>query len=385
MRIANTAQRLKCDAEKEEKGMSCPASPLATTSELEIPPEEVIFGVSEPMALIRRQVETAAAANIPVLLGGESGTGKEVLAKLIHARSQRGTGPFVKVNCPAIPGTLLESELFGYERGAFTGAYAAKLGRVETAEDGTLFLDEIAELEPALQAKMLQLLQDGRFCRIGGHQERRVEVRVICATNHDLARDVEAGLFRRDLFYRINVLSIVLPPLADRREDIPALVRYLTEKYSVKYERPAPPLTSRILRMLESKPWPGNIRELENVAKRYVILGTEEAFAVPASNGPSTNRSYGLGTPVQTQPLLPGDCEDSLKSIVRHAVKDLERDIILRTLEVNRWNRRRAARALRISYAALLYKMREAGIPPMRGSRAEKLPEQLDLPRARKL
>lgn len=368
--------------------MSCPATPLSLTNERELPPEEVIFGASEAMARVRRQVETAVAANIPVLLGGESGTGKEVLAKFIHSRSRRHAGSFVKVNCPAIPGTLLESELFGYERGAFTGAYTAKPGRVETAEDGTLFLDEIAELEPALQAKMLQLLQDGRFCRIGARQERQVEVRVICATNHDLAEDVEAGLFRRDLFYRINVLSIVLPSLADRREDIPELVRYLTEKYSLKYERPAPPLTGRILRMLESKPWPGNIRELENVAKRYVILGTEEAFAVPANNAPVVTGAYGLGTPVETRPLLPGDCdESSLKSIVRHAVKGLERDIILRTLEVNRWNRRRAARALQISYAALLYKMREAGIPPMRGSRAEKLsklPEQFELPRARK-
>lgn len=354
------------------------------TSELELPPEEVIFGDSEPMALVRRQMETAASANVPVLLGGQSGTGKEVLAKLIHQRSLRRGGAFVKVNCPAIPGTLLESELFGYERGAFTGAYAAKPGRVEAAEDGTLFLDEIAELEPALQAKMLQLLQDGRFCRIGGHQEHQVQVRVVCATNHDLAQDVEAGLFRRDLFYRINVLSIVLPPLSDRREDIAQLVGYLIEKYSAKYQRPAPPVTSRVLRMLEARPWPGNIRELENAAKRYVILGTEEAFAVPATRPAEFPRSTGIGTPVQTTPLLPGDCDESLKSIVRHAVKDLERDIILRTLEANRWNRRRAARALRISYAALLYKMREAGVPPMRGARAEKFPEQLDLPRTHK-
>lgn len=364
--------------------MSCTASPIAMTSGLDLPPEDVIFGFSEAMALVRRQVETAARANVPVLLGGESGTGKEILAKLIHCRSPWGTGGFVKVNCPAIPGTLLESELFGYERGAFTGAYAAKPGRVETAEDGTLFLDEIAELEPPLQAKMLQLLQDGRFCRIGGHQERQVEVRVVCATNHDLAQDVEAGSFRRDLFYRINVLSIVLPALSERREDIPELVRYLTDKYSAKYERPAPPLNSRILRMLEAKPWPGNIRELENVVKRYVILGTEEAFAIPAGNSSGNARTNLTGTPVDTTPLLPGDSEESLKSIVRHAVKDLERNIILRTLEANRWNRRRAARALRISYAALLYKMREAGVPPMRGARAESCPEQLDLPRTNK-
>ncbi|HVB34142.1 MAG TPA: sigma 54-interacting transcriptional regulator [Patescibacteria group bacterium] len=360
--------------------MSCTISPLAITSELELPPEDVIFGASEAMALVRHQVETAARANVPVLLGGQSGTGKEVLAKLIHCRSRLRRGAFVKVNCPAIPGTLLESELFGYERGAFTGAYAAKPGRVETAEDGTLFLDEIAELEPPLQAKMLQLLQDGRFCRIGGHQERQVEVRVVCATNHDLAQDVEAGLFRRDLFYRINVLSITLPPLSERREDIPELVRYLTEKYSAKYERPVPPLNSRVFRMLEVRPWQGNIRELENLAKRYVILGTEEAFAIPPSNGHGSGPLGATGAPAQTRPPRAGDSEESLKSIVRHAVKDLERSIILRTLEANRWNRRLAARALRISYAALLYKMREAGVPPMRGARVERIPQQFDLP-----
>jgi two-component system response regulator AtoC len=359
--------------------MSCPATPLAVRSEIDLPPEEVIFGLSEEMKTVRRQVETAASANVPVLIGGESGTGKEVVAKLIHYRSPWRMGAFVKVNCPAIPGTLLESELFGYERGAFTGAYAAKPGRVETAGRGTLFLDEIAELEPALQATLLQLLQDGCFCRIGGQQERKVEVRVVCATNHDLADDVEEGLFRRDLFYRINVLSIVLPPLIERRRDIPAIARYLVGRYSAKYGRPAPPVNTRILELLEARFWPGNIRELENVMKRYVILGSEEAFAVPANPARTNGTVHGSGIAKYTGPHLPGDTDESPKSIVRNAVKELERDIILRTLEANRWNRRMAARALRISYAALLYKMREAGVPPMRGPRAGKLPEQMDL------
>jgi two-component system response regulator AtoC len=346
---------------------------------MELPPEDVIFGQSDEMQTVRRQVETAAGANVPVLIGGESGTGKEVIAKLIHARSPWRSGAFVKVNCPAIPGTLLESELFGYERGAFTGAYATKPGRVETAERGTLFLDEIAELEPALQAKLLQLLQDGRFCRIGGQRERKAEVRTICATNHDLAHDVEAGYFRRDLFYRINVLSIVLPPLTERRRDLPVLARYLVETYSGKYGRPAPPVNGRILQLLQARFWPGNIRELENLIKRYVILGTEEAFAIPANPVRPGGNVHGSGIAKYTGPNLPGDADESLKSIVRHAVKDLERDIILNTLEANRWNRRLAARALRISYAALLYKMREAGVPPTRGPRAGKQPEPMDL------
>lgn len=359
--------------------MSCPATPLAANTELDLPPGRVIFGNSEEMDLVRRQVATAAGTNFPVLVGGESGTGKEVLAKLIHSRSPWRTGTFVKVTCPAIPGTLLESELFDYERAAFTGIYATRRGRVQIAERGTLFLDEIAELGPALQAKLLQLLQDGRFFHIGGHQERQMNVRLICATNHDLADDVEAGLFRRDLFYRINVLSIVLPPLTERRRDIPALARYLVEKYSAKYGRPAPPLIPSTLRLLATRPWPGNIRELENAIKRYVILGSEEAFAVPARPVRSGGRVHGSGIAKSAGPNLPGDADESLKSIVRHAVKRLERDIILRTLEANRWNRRMAARALHISYAALLYKMREAGVPPMRGPRATKLPEQFEL------
>jgi two-component system response regulator AtoC len=362
--------------------MSCSAASLAVTKELELPPEAVIFGVSAAMDAIRRQVENAASANVPVLLGGQSGTGKEVLAKLIHRQSPWRTGAFVKVNCPAIPGTLLESELFGYERGAFTGAYASKLGRVETAEGGTLFLDEIAELEPALQAKLLQLLQDGRFCRIGGHQERQVQVRVVCATNHDLAADVEAGLFRRDLFYRINVLTIQLPPLTERREDLPILARYLVEKYSAKYDRPVPPLGKRLLRTLEARRWPGNIRELENVVKRYVILGSEEALGNGSALGCANG--HGNGHVRQGHLAPPAANGASLKTVVRQAVKELERDMILRALETNHWNRRLVARSLGISYAALLYKMREAGVPPMRGPRAAKFPEEFDLGRVRK-
>ena len=360
--------------------MSCTARNLAAMNEMDLPPEDVIFGRSEAMEVVRQQVETAASANIPVLVGGESGTGKEVVAKLIHSGSAWQSGAFVKVNCPAIPATLLESELFGYERGAFTGAYAGKRGLVETAESGTLFLDEIAELEPPLQAKLLQLLQDGHFCRIGGHQERRADVRVICATNHDLAEDVEAGLFRRDLFYRINVLAIVLPPLCERLGDVGALASHLIERYSHKYGRPAPPLTRRAIEMLQARPWPGNIRELENVIKRYVILGSEEAFAIPVAAARPGASLRPAGIPKQAGPKLPGDADETLKTIVRSAVKHLERGIILRTLEANRWNRRLAARALGISYAALLYKMREAGVPPTRGPRAMKLPEQFHLP-----
>ena len=188
-----------------------------------LPPEVIIFGRSEMMLAVRQKAQKVAGANVPVLICGESGTGKELVAKLLHVRSPWGDGPFVKVHCPAIPGTLLESELFGYEKGAFTGAYGTKPGRVELAHRGTLFLDEIAELDPMLQAKLLQLLQDGQFSRIGAREDKRVEVRVVCATNRRLEEEMKSGAFRADLFYRINVVNMQLSPLRERPGDIPDL------------------------------------------------------------------------------------------------------------------------------------------------------------------
>src|SRR6185437_14889056 len=241
-------------------------------------PEHVYFGPSNAMQGIRQRISRAAGLNVPVLVLGESGVGKEVLARFIHARSPWRHGPFIKVNCAAIPRTLLESELFGYEKGAFTGATSAKPGRMELAEGGTLFLDEIAELNASLQAKLLHVLQDGHFTRIGDHEERRVDARVICATNRRLAAEIEAGNFRADLLYRINVISITLPPLRDRREDIPYLAEYIREQCNRRFKRDVPPLTRETLQVLQNRDWPGNVRELENCVARYVILGTEETF-----------------------------------------------------------------------------------------------------------
>ena len=200
-----------------------------------LPPESVIFGRSLAMQEVRRKIGRLASANVPVLVQGESGTGKEIIAQLIHRLSPWADGPLVKINCPAIPGSLLESELFGYEKGAFTGAYGTKPGRVEMAHRGTLFLDEIGELAPGLQAKLLQLLQDGQFCRIGAQEDKKVEVRVVCATNRDLDREVQEGRFRQDLFFRINVLSVRLPPLRERIEDVEGIVDYFLEFYRHKY------------------------------------------------------------------------------------------------------------------------------------------------------
>jgi len=327
------------------------------------PSDEVIFGHSEAMQLVRHKAEKVASANVPVLILGESGTGKELVARFIHRRSPWQAGPFVKVNCPAIPGTLLESELFGYEKGAFTGAYGMKPGRVELAHRGTLFLDEIAELDPGLQAKLLQLLQDGQFCRIGAQEDKRAEVRVVCATNRHLEEEIRSGSFRQDLFFRINVVGLQLPPLRERIGDLPELVNYFASFYQKRYDRQAPPISAHLMRLMQRYHWPGNIRELENLLKRYVILGLEEAIS-----------SELLQDQGNFQSEAPPDGSISLKKVTRQAVQELERKIILRVLEANSWNRKRAARDLNISYRALLYKIRQAGVPPKSSrNRAEAL------------
>src|SRR6202047_4107670 len=251
------------------------ASPI---SAVELPPESVYFGPSEAMRLVRQRVDRAAGLNVPILILGESGTGKEVLAHVIHSRSPWRDGPFVKVNCPAIPGALLESELFGFQKGAFTGANAAEPGRMELAQGGTLFMDEIAELDASLQAKLLHVLQDGHFTSIGDHEEKRVDARVICATNRKLQQEIASGGFRADLFYRINVISITLPPLRDRRDDIPYLVEYLRQQFNGRYQRDAHPVSREVLQLLQQRNWPGNIRELDNCMAGYVLLGAEERF-----------------------------------------------------------------------------------------------------------
>jgi two-component system response regulator AtoC len=324
----------------------------------QLPPEAVIFGRSRRMQAIRQRIEKIAAANVPVLIEGESGTGKDIIARLIHKFSPWESGPFVKVNCPAIPGTLLESELFGYEKGAFTGAVGSKPGRVEMAHRGTLFLDEISELEHGLQSKLLQLLQDGQFCRIGAQEDKKVEARVVCATNRVLENEIENGGFRQDLFYRINVVNIQLPPLRERSVDVPILVSYFLDIYNEKYNCRAKPLSAGLMEQLQRYHWPGNVRELENLLRRYVILGSEDAI---------TNE---MDTKHQSvwNAEIPIDGPVALKKITRQAVREVERKVILRVLEANNWNRKRAARALSISYRALLYKIRDVGLPAARGS-----------------
>src|SRR5258707_2629447 len=239
-----------------------------------LPSEEILVGRSMAMISIRQKVQKVLGTDVPILIQGENGTGKGLLAHYIHSRSPMSSGAFVKVNCAAIPGALLESELFGYEKGSFTDAHTSKPGYVEMAHRGTLFLDEIADLDLSLQAKVLQLLQDGHFSRIGDKQERQAEIRVICTTNRDLRTEIEAGRFRHDLFYRINVISINLPGLRERREDVAPLARYFLGQLNARFERNTPAFSEENIESLSTREWRGNIRELENVVARYAILGS---------------------------------------------------------------------------------------------------------------
>lgn len=312
------------------------------------------------MQAIRQRIEKVAKASVPVLIHGDSGTGKDVLAHHIHACSLVANGPFVRVNCAAIPGALLESELFGYEKGAFTGTYASKPGRVESAQGGTLFLDGIDEIPLGLQAKLLQFLQEGRFSHIGGQEEISVTTRLICSSHSALERKAATGEFREDLYYRINVVSVELPPLRARSEDIADLAIYFLRRHEKRHNLAARTISPNLMHLLQKHPWPGNIRELENLVERFVILGSEEAVSVELLHWDRTNLTADVPIhgPIQ------------LKKVTRQAVRDLERKIILNVLEENRWNRKRAASELKISYRALLYKIRQAGLPPKRTTRA---------------
>jgi two-component system response regulator AtoC len=316
-----------------------------------LPPELVLFGQTIQMAQVQEQLRRSAAIRIPVLIEGESGTGKELIAQFIAALTPNA--PLVKVSCPAIPGALLESELFGYEKGAFTGAYTTRRGRVDFADKGTLFLDEISEISIELQAKLVHLLQDGHYSRLGGHEQRKVDVRLISATNHHLKDQVAQGLFREDLFYRINALTFRLPSLRDRIADLPMLVEYFLNQYSIGSGSGIKPLSRDTLTIMQHYHWPGNIRELENCIRRYVLFQDEESIASEIVQ--SVEQRFEARIDIDTR--MP------LKQLTKHAVQDLERQVIMKMLQMNNWNRKKTADALEISYRGLLYKMRDAGFP----------------------
>jgi two-component system, NtrC family, response regulator AtoC len=315
----------------------------------DLPPLGLIFGKSSGMSSAREMLDRVADKTVPVLIQGESGTGKDIVAKLLHLNSARANGPWVKVSCPAIPHALIESELFGYEKGAFTGAYATKRGRVELAHMGTLFLDEVGGLDMQVQAKLLQLLQDGSFTRVGGSDLRSVNTRFVSAANGSLKQQVDEGTFRLDFFFRINAVTIDLPPLRERAEDIPAFVDYFMEVHSKIFKAEPRPMSREILRMMQRYSWPGNIRQLENLVRSYILVGDEEVLASElVSPGPS-----------RVIPEIDLDKPISLKEITKAATRNLEREIILRVLQANGWSRRKTAKWLNISYRSLLYKLQD--------------------------
>ena len=335
---------------------------------LTTPTESLLLGESPAIQAVREQLRHAAATDAPVLLTGESGTGKDLAARILHELSTRRRHSMVKVNCPAIPSQLFESELFGYESGAFTGARIAKPGKFEAACNGTIFLDEIGELDIALQAKLLRVLQDFKVVRLGSVEERPINVRLICGTNRNLEAEVAAGKFRSDLFYRINVLNIKMPSLRARPGDVPILMNHFIGVFSDQFGQKPKQLSSSAMQILEKYSWPGNLRELENLAKRYVVLGGEDHI-LSALREPSTSDLFPLDT---------ADINTPLRIQTKRAVQTLERRIILDVLRAHKWNRRSTARSLDISYRALLYKIKEAGLPSIRNSRGSAKPQPTD-------
>ncbi len=362
---------------------------------------QVCWSAGAAMQPVIAMVERVADSDVGVLLRGESGVGKEIIARELHRRSPRRTRPFVKVNCAALPADLLESELFGHERGAFTGAGATRVGKFEFAQQGTIMLDEIGEMPGALQAKLLHVLQDREFTRLGSNRPIEVDVRVLAATNRDLEAMMRAGSFREDLYYRLQVIEIHVPPLRERREEIPALVEFFLIKFSKVYRRPVPRPSRVLSDALLEYPWPGNIRELENMMKRFVVLQEEslilkellrprpsgpppaaEPVAAPAAvqaavpapppvtpvaTAPPPPAAVNPAPPAISEPAndeVPSEAAEGmdLQALAKSAAMRAERDAIEQALVRFRWNRRKAADYLNVSYKTLLNKMKECGI-----------------------
>ncbi|MBV9608137.1 MAG: sigma-54-dependent Fis family transcriptional regulator [Acidobacteria bacterium] len=329
--------------------------------------DDTFFVATTPqMRQIRAQVAQVGKVDVPVLMLGESGTGKEVIARLIHKNSARAHRTFLKVNCAAMPADLLESELFGYEPGAFTGATRSKPGKFELCNKGTILLDEIGEMPPSLQAKLLHVLQDQTFSRLGGRSVISVDVRILAATNIDVHAALQNKKLREDLYYRLNAFTITLPPLRDRKDEIPILLKHFMTRIAERYARPPLPYSPNLLDACMKYHWPGNVRELENFVKRYLILA-DEAIVIKelGSRNNTATHTDAAGKPVAAQ------ANGGLKGLVRSLKDEAEAEAITRTLEQTNWNRKEAARLLNISYKALLYKTRQYGIegPGRQGNR----------------
>ncbi|MGE3275754.1 MAG: sigma-54-dependent transcriptional regulator [Vicinamibacterales bacterium] len=344
------------------------------------------WGPGHAMRQVMTMIERVADSDVSVLIRGESGVGKEIIARELHRRSPRRVKPFVKVNCAALPSELLESELFGHERGAFTGAQTARVGKFEYANLGTLMLDEIGEMPAKLQAKLLHVLQDRAFTKLGSNRPIEVDVRIIAATNCDLEAMIQAGTFREDLYYRLQVIEVVVPPLRDRRDEIEPLTEFFLQKYAQRFGRPMPRISQPLRQAMQDYPWPGNVRELENAIKRYVVL-QDETLALselqrpvrPSASPARAMAAVGAAVPaavapggaVATAPPPPppppgpaplGDDPISLHELSKEAALKAERDAIQQALDRFRWNRRKTAEFLGVSYKTLLNKIKECGI-----------------------
>jgi len=313
------------------------------------PLEELRFTLSPAMEELRRQVGRVAQVDVPVLLLGESGVGKEFVARALHVRSPRSQGPFLKVNCAALPSELLESELFGYEAGAFTGAVRSKPGQFELCEHGTILLDEIGEMPSALQAKLLHVLQDQQFSRLGGRRTLTVDVRILAATNIDVQKALNEKLFRPDLYYRLNTITLRIPALRERREDIPLFLDYFVKQLSAQFDRPQRRFSKRLMDACLKYSWPGNVRELKNFVCRYLVLADDAAALAELRER-------------KPEAAEQATAEPGLRQLVYSVRAEAERRMIEDCLAKSRWNRTEAARALCISTKTLWNKMRQYGI-----------------------
>jgi two-component system response regulator AtoC len=350
-----------------------------------------IWGPGQGMRQVMTMIERIADSDVTVLISGESGVGKEIIGRELHRRSSRAAKPFVKINCAALPAELLESELFGHEKGAFTGAQATRVGKFEFANGGTLMLDEISEMPLALQAKLLHVLQDSEFTKLGSNRQISVDVRVIAATNRNLGEMIRDQKFREDLYYRLQVIEVHVPPLRERREEIPLLTEYFLQRYAERYGRPLRRPSKVLENLLATHPWPGNVRELENIIKRFVILQDEGlvlselqrthtpstplptapqapppiAIAEPAAAPPPVSAAAHVDSPAapaEAEELTTATNGSSLPELAREAAMRAERSAIQIALDRFHWNRRKAAQHLGVSYKTLLNKMKECGI-----------------------